>query len=118
MSTKFYCNSETCASTGDGPSILELAEEAVMDGNNLATIFCPRCGKSMKQLPPDQQVSTNSQRFYCHNEACSIHSKGIFYIDLPGEAIMDKNNMAAIYCPKCNNEMKPFAHESWPVNSF
>ena len=118
MSTKFYCNSETCASAGNGPSVLELAQEAVMDGNNLATIFCPRCSKPMKQLPPDQQASANSQRFYCHNETCSIHCKGIFYIDLPGEAIMDTNNMAAIFCPKCNKEMKPFAHASCPVSNF
>ena len=118
MSTKFYCNSETCASAGDGPSVLELAEGAVMDGNNLATIFCPRCGKSMKQLPPDQRESENSQRFYCHNEACSIHCKAIFYIYLPYYSIIYTNNISSIFCPKCNKEMKPFAHESCPVISF
>jgi hypothetical protein len=111
MSTKFYCNSEICTHADKGPFVLELAQGAVMDGNNLATIFCPRCSKPMKPLPPDSQKSTNNYRFYCHNEACSSNDMGLFFIDLPGEAIMDKNNLATIFCPKCAKEMKPFGHE-------
>jgi NADH pyrophosphatase NudC (nudix superfamily) len=116
MTTKFYCNSDRCTHGDKGPFILELAQEAVMDGNNMATIFCPRCGKPMKQLPPDSQENTGDQRFYCHSEACSSHEKGLFFIDLPAEAIMDKNNLAAIFCPKCGKEMKPFAQKPAAVN--
>jgi NADH pyrophosphatase NudC (nudix superfamily) len=109
MTTKFYCNSEMCTHADNGPFVLELAQEAVMDGNNLATIFCPRCGKPMKQLTPDPNKNSGNQRFYCHSDACSNHEKGLFFIDLPGEAILDKNNLATIFCPKCGKEMKPFA---------
>ncbi|MBC2712551.1 MAG: hypothetical protein HGJ94_16660 [Desulfosarcina sp.] len=40
MPTKFYCNSEICTHADKGPFVLELTQEAVMDGNNMATIFC------------------------------------------------------------------------------
>jgi len=105
MSTKFYCNSENCTHGDKGPFVLELAQEAVMDGNNMATIFCPRCGKSMKQLPPAPLENDQSHRFYCHNEACIGPNDKPFFIDLPEEAIMDKNNIATIFCPKCGKEM-------------
>ena len=118
MSTKFFCNSERCTHADKGPFVLELAQEAVMDGNNLATIFCPRCGKPMKQLPVPPQENTSSQRFYCHNEACSNQGSDLFFIDLPGEAIMDKNNLATIFCPKCGKEMHAFGHESDVVVNY
>ncbi len=105
MLNRFFCNSNACNQSGNGPFILELAQEAVMDGNNLATIFCPRCDKEMKPLPTDT-ASAASNRFYCYNDACSDPDKGVFHIDLPGEAVMDKHNLAAIFCPKCGGEMK------------
>lgn len=110
MSTKFYCNSEACTHADKGPFVLELATEAVMDGNNLATIFCPRCGKPMKQLSSDP--NTTHHRFYCHSEACSSHENGLFFVDLPEEAIMDKNNLATIFCPKCGKKMTSFDKKS------
>ena len=67
MSTKFFCNSEGCIHTDRGPLVIELPQEAVLDGNNLATIFCPRCGKPMKPLPEAPQKAI-AKRFYCHNE--------------------------------------------------
>lgn len=106
MPNRFFCNSVACTQRGKGPFILELPQEAVMDGNNLATIFCPRCGKEMKPLPTDAE-GADSNRFYCYNESCSDPEKGVFYIDLPGEAVMDQDNLAAIFCPKCGKEMKP-----------
>ena len=118
MSTKFYCNSENCAHADKGPFVLEMAQEAVMDGNNMATIFCPRCDKPMKRLRSDPQKSLNNHRFYCHSDACSSDKKGLFYIDLQGEAIMDKNNMATIFCPKCGGEMKPFGQDSNTAVNF
>ena len=117
MSTKFYCNNEKCTHSNQGPFIIELAAEAVMDGNNLATIFCQHCGKPMKQLPPDSNQSPSHHRFYCHNEACSSLNKGPFFIDLPSEAIMDKNNLATIFCPKCGRAMKTFDKKTGPMNN-
>jgi endogenous inhibitor of DNA gyrase (YacG/DUF329 family) len=117
MSTKFYCNSEVCTHADKGPVVLELPQEAVMDGNNLATIFCPRCGKPMKQLPLDLD-SSDHHRFYCHNDACGSNKNGLFFIDLPGEAVMDKNNLATIFCPKCGKEMKPFDQQPGAAINF
>jgi transcription elongation factor Elf1 len=120
MSTTFYCNSEICTHAGnEGPIVLELAQEAVMDGNNMATIFCPRCNKPMKQLPSDAQENTNNNRFYCHSDACNNKNQsGLSFIDLPGEAIMDKNNMATIFCTKCGKEMKPFSQKPSAAVNF
>jgi endogenous inhibitor of DNA gyrase (YacG/DUF329 family) len=118
MSTKFYCNSEICGHSDKGPFVLELAQESVMDGNNLATIFCPRCSKPMKQLLSDPQTSANNHRFHCHNDACNSNTDRLFYIDLPVEAIMDKNNMATVFCPKCGKEMKPFDQEPSTAVNF
>ena len=118
MSNKFYCNSENCTHADKGPFVLELAAEAVMDGNNLATIFCPRCGKPMKPLPSAPLQDNDHHRFYCHNEACGNQNQGLFFIDLPSEAIMDKNNLATIFCPKCGKEMKSFDKQSTEVINF
>ena len=111
MSTKFYCNSEDCIHADKGPFVLELGQEAVMDGNNLATIFCPKCGRPMKPLPSDPE-KTASNRFYCYTEACGTPENGLFFIDLPGEAVLDNNNLATIFCPKCGKTMKPLAPDS------
>jgi endogenous inhibitor of DNA gyrase (YacG/DUF329 family) len=118
MSTKFYCNNERCHHVDKGPFVLELSQEAVMDGNNMATIFCPRCGKPMKQLPLETKLNDDSHRFYCHNEMCSNQGGDLFYIDLPGGAILDKNNMATIFCPKCGKEMTSFDHEPTVVVNY
>ncbi|BBO84769.1 hypothetical protein DSCO28_53350 [Desulfosarcina ovata subsp. sediminis] len=109
MSTKFYCNSDHCTDADKGPFVFELPQEAVMDGNNLATIFCPRCGKPMRQFPADTQKAGSSHRFYCHSDACRNDNNGLFFIDLPEEAILDDHNLATIFCPKCGKAMKPFA---------
>ena len=108
MTTKFYCNSDDCTHADKGPFVLELPQEAVMDGNNMATIFCPRCAKPMRPLPAAPEKTSNHHRFYCDNNRCSGNDKELFFIDLPGEAVMDKNNLATIFCPKCGREMKPF----------
>lgn len=112
MSTKFFCNNERCPHADKGPFVLELANEAVLDGNNMATIFCPICGKPMKPLPQEPQDHADSHRFYCHNDACNSSGSDLFFIDLPGEAIMDKNNMATIFCPKCGKAMNSFGQGS------
>jgi hypothetical protein len=60
----------------------------------------------MKQLPPAPKGTTQTHRFYCHNEICSGNGNNPFFIDLPEEAIMDNHNIAAIFCPKCGKEMR------------
>ena len=63
MSIKFYCNSETCTHADKGPFVIELPTGAVMDKNNMATVFCPRCAKPMKPLPSDTQTDAMHHRF-------------------------------------------------------
>lgn len=118
MSIKFYCNSETCTHADKGPFVIELPTGAVMDKNNMATVFCPRCAKPMKPLPSDTQTDAMHHRFYCFNKSCSQEEKGLFFIDLPGEAIMDKNNIATIFCPKCGKKMKSFSLASTTAINF
>jgi hypothetical protein len=43
----FYCPEEKCPSTGRDRYVLSLPDEACMDERNLATVFCPHCGKSL-----------------------------------------------------------------------
>ena len=50
MTAKFYCNGDGCTRADNGPFVLELPREVVMDGNTMATIFCPRCGEAMKPV--------------------------------------------------------------------
>jgi uncharacterized C2H2 Zn-finger protein len=110
MTTKFYCGSDGCTHADNGPFVLELPQEAVMDGNNMATIFCPRCAKPMRPLPAASEKAPNHHRFFCDNHGCNRNGKEPFCIDLPEEAVMDKNNLATIFCPRCGKAMKPFTH--------
>ena len=118
MTTKYYCNNDDCTHPDRGPFVLELPQEAVMDGNNMATIFCPLCSKPMRPLPAASEAAVNHRRFYCHNECCSGTDKELFFIDLPDEAVMDNNNMATIFCPKCGKEMKPFDHSVGEASNY
>jgi hypothetical protein len=45
--------------------------------------------------------------FTATTNPAAILEKAFFYIDLPGEAVMDTDNLATIFCPKCGKEMKP-----------
>jgi hypothetical protein len=111
MSIKFYCDNEICTHTDIGPVGFELAQEAVMDENNLAIVFCPRCGNPMKPLPSERGKRAGNYRFYCHSDSCGNAEGGPFFVDIRSEAIMDNNNFAAIFCPKCGKEMKSFGQD-------
>lgn len=117
MPTRFYCTSESCAHAEKGPFVVELAQELIMDGNNLATIFCPRCGKPMRLLPADVRQKADNHRYYCQSEACG-NEKGLFFIDLPSEAVLDEHNVATLFCPKCGKEMKSFDQMTHTVVNF
>ena len=43
----FYCPEKDCPSAGVEPYVLRLPDEVYMDERNLATVFCPHCGKSL-----------------------------------------------------------------------
>ena len=45
----FYCAEENCPATGVAPYVLRLPDEACMDEQNFATVFCPHCGRSLRK---------------------------------------------------------------------
>jgi len=52
----FYCPEKNCPSSGIEPYVLRLPDEVYMDERNLATVFCPHCGKSLVQKRTDSET--------------------------------------------------------------
>jgi hypothetical protein len=50
MKLKFYCDNKDCAKKNSKQYEYEILIEAVMDENNIANIFCPRCKRSLTQV--------------------------------------------------------------------
>jgi hypothetical protein len=46
-------------------------------------------------------------KYVCAEETCSYEGEGEYTIDLNGEACMDANNIASVFCPYCNSTMSP-----------
>lgn len=44
-------------------------------------------------------------KFDCENISCSFPGKGQFKMKLNFESIMDKNNVATVFCPFCKEPM-------------
>jgi hypothetical protein len=52
----FVCKDKTCAEREGAAFRLEIPSEAVMDENNMATIFCRRCGAELTiEQPPGNE---------------------------------------------------------------
>lgn len=49
MKLKFECQSGACRETGDQRHLLVLPAEMVLDDQNMATMFCPKCKERLKQ---------------------------------------------------------------------
>ncbi|MCP4748113.1 MAG: hypothetical protein GY874_18560 [Desulfobacteraceae bacterium] len=45
-------------------------------------------------------------RFKCTNHQCCGENKIEQQLDLPLELVMDENNIAVIFCPKCKQKLK------------
>jgi hypothetical protein len=52
MKIKLICRDDENCPAEITPFMMEIDEEAVMDGNNIATVFCPHCKRTMKS--PEQ----------------------------------------------------------------
>lgn len=50
MKLKFYCDNKKCEKENSELYEYEILIEAVMDENNFAHIFCPRCKRVLKQV--------------------------------------------------------------------
>jgi hypothetical protein len=47
MKRKFHCINKDCSFGKTNDSVYEIEQEAWMDENNIATIFCPHCKKEL-----------------------------------------------------------------------
>ena len=50
MKIKLLCRDDENCPADIKPFMIEIDEEAVMDVNNIATVFCPYCNRTMKSL--------------------------------------------------------------------
>ena len=50
MKLKFYCDNKDCTKKYSKQYEYEILIEAVMDENNIANIFCPRCKRPLIQI--------------------------------------------------------------------
>ena len=55
MKIELLCRDDEKCPAEIKPFMLEIDEEAVMDVNNIATVFCPHCKRTMK--PPEQSYN-------------------------------------------------------------
>ena len=60
MKIKLFCRDDEKCPAAIKPFIIEIEEEAVMDVNNIATVFCPHCNRTMKS--PEQPYNDNPHR--------------------------------------------------------
>lgn len=44
---EFSCTEEACNYDGVGPYVLSIPQEACVDEHNIATPFCPHCGRAL-----------------------------------------------------------------------
>jgi hypothetical protein len=47
MKRKFHCTNADCSFGKSSDSVYEIHQEAWMDENNIATIFCPYCKQEL-----------------------------------------------------------------------
>ena len=60
MKIKLICRDDDGCPADVKPFMIEIDEEAVMDVNNIATIFCPHCNRKMKSA--DQSNNGDQHR--------------------------------------------------------
>jgi hypothetical protein len=59
MKRKFHCTNADCRFGQSKDIVFEVEQEAWMDENNIATIFCPQCKK--KLVVSDEVEVSNSK---------------------------------------------------------
>jgi len=53
MHIRFCCESETCRTANGKPYQIAIQSEAIMDDNNLASLFCPHCRGPLVRCRPN-----------------------------------------------------------------
>lgn len=52
-------------------------------------------------------MSEKTRRFVCCNEHCAGHDE-LFTMEIREEILMDENNVADMYCPRCSGKLTPW----------
>ena len=55
MKIKLQCRNDEKCSADAKPFVWEIDDEAVMDKNNMATVFCPHCNRSLISVSPPEK---------------------------------------------------------------
>ena len=50
MKRKYKCTDSLCREKNDHVQKVDLPDELVMDDRNIATLYCPRCKRKLKQV--------------------------------------------------------------------
>jgi hypothetical protein len=61
MKIKFHCRNDEKCSSDAKPFTWEIDGEAVMDHNNMATVFCPHCNRALKSEKRSPTDDPNEQ---------------------------------------------------------
>lgn len=48
MKIKLHCRDDENCPSDIKPFVMEIDDEAVMDVNNIATVFCPHCNRTLE----------------------------------------------------------------------
>ena len=56
-----FCCPDTRCPGGGSPAQIQIPNEALMDEQNLATLFCPRCQKPLVRCPESSDREASSQ---------------------------------------------------------
>ena len=57
MKIKLQCRNDEKCSADAKPFTWEIEDEAVMDVNNMATVFCPHCNRSLKSVSLHEKIN-------------------------------------------------------------
>lgn len=50
MKLTYKCTNGSCCQGSEKEQCIDLQIESVMDEKNIAVLFCPKCGRQMKQV--------------------------------------------------------------------
>jgi hypothetical protein len=61
---------------------------------------------SDRPATPERTISNQPEKimkyiYTCNNKACAEKEGTIFQLEIPGEAVMDENNVAMLFCHRC-----------------
>lgn len=61
MKIKLHCRNDEKCSADVKPFTMEINDEAVMDANNMAAVFCPHCNRTLKSTSLPEKINPHEQ---------------------------------------------------------